>query len=75
MDSCCDSCKDRDTCKIWNLGLEWGCVKHELIKKKMSFECQLERLYNDQKALDERDLKGLAEDGIAIMDALEKGWL
>ena len=74
MDSCCDRCKNKDTCKIYKLGLEWGCSKHDLIKKKIHFEYLLEQLYNE-KTLDERQLKDLAEEGIIIMDALAKGWL
>ncbi|MBO7451008.1 MAG: hypothetical protein J6U54_11650 [Clostridiales bacterium] len=71
----CNECRDKDNCRIRDLGLQWGCAKNDLLNKKDDTIIRLKQAVNSPEFLDAKDVKVLAEDTLLVISCMEKGWL
>ena len=71
----CENCHDKDSCTICNLGLEWGCPKYDLLKKRTALMGQLATLASDGSAYTSSETEDIAKDAIVIINSMMKGWL
>lgn len=71
----CDECKDKDNCRICDLGLQWGCVKNELLNKKDDTITRLKQAVSSPEFFEAKEVTTLAEDALLVISCMEKGWL
>ena len=71
----CNECRDKDNCRIRDLGLQWGCVKNDLLNKKYDAIARLKQASANPEELMTSEVAALAEDALLVISCMEKGWL
>ena len=71
----CNECRDKDSCRIHDLGLQWGCVKNDLLNKKHDTIDRLKQAHASPEELMTSEVATLAEDALLVISCMEKGWL
>lgn len=71
----CNECKDKDDCRIRDLGLQWGCAKNDLLNKKHDTITRLKQAIGSPEFFEAKEVRTLAEDALLTISCMEKGWL